>query len=100
MVITVGLHFDLCSTVGSYDPGWTKCYWCGWWEYGDIYIIDWIGEHLCDRCFYYHIETDGGPYQPDAITRAASYIEMLLRFPVPHNVSRLMAEFLHEWKEP
>ena len=79
---------------------WSECYWCGWWQQGNIYIIDWIGEPLCDWCFDYHIDAGGGPYQPDAIGRAATHIEGVLRLPLPQNIFRSVAEFLHEWHEP
>ena len=84
--------------MGSFGADhWSECYWCGWWQQD---IIDWIGEPLCNWCFDYHIDADGGPYQPDAIGRAATHIEGVLRLPVPLNVSRSVAEFLHEWYEP
>ena len=52
-----------------------------------MYIIDWIGRPLCDRCFDWHTDFDGGPYQPDAIVRAERHITGVLRLPVPGNLA-------------
>ena len=65
-----------------------------------MYIIDWIGRPLCDWCFDWHCDSDGGPYQPDAITRASDHITRVLFFPVPHALVRRVAEYLHAWHEP
>ena len=86
------------GSFGQYH--WSECYWCGWWQQGNTYIIDSIGEILCDRCFDFSIDEGGGPYQPDAIRRAALHIEVVLQIPLPPHISLLIAEFLHEWFEP
>ena len=87
--------------MGSFGPHhWSKCYWCGWWQEGNIYIIDWIGETLCDRCFHFCIDEGGGPYQPDAIRRAAILIETLFHLSLPSHIALVVAGFLHEWFEP
>ena len=41
--------------MGSFgNDEWVKCYWCDSWV-NDPYIIDWIGEPLCDLCVDWHM---------------------------------------------
>ena len=87
--------------MGSFGADhWSQCYWCQWWQQGDVYIIDWIGRPLCDRCYDWHTDFGGGPYQPDAIVRATKHITGVLRLPVSGNLVRHVAEYLHAWYEP
>ena len=88
--------------MGSFgDDHWSQCYWCGYWTRGDIYIIDWIGEPLCNMCFDRHTDEDGGPYQPDAITRAENHVASIFRTKMlPDAAAKLVATFLHSWHEP
>ena len=69
-----------------------------------MYIVDWIGEPLCDRCSDVHIE--GGPpvWQPDARARKAMLIEKLIfmrKLPQGYatkELSDIVASFLHhDW---
>ena len=88
--------------MGSFgDNHWSQCYWCDYWTRGNIYIIDWVGKPLCNQCFDWHTDEDGGPYQPNAITRAEKHITSILRTKkLPDTVANQVAMFLHSWHEP
>ena len=91
-------------TMGSFGPNhWFKCYWCEWWQQSDVYIIDWIGHPLCDRCFDWHVHHQSGPYLPSSIDRAENHLTVVLFRHVaefPSILIRRVAEFLREWHEP
>ena len=71
---------------------WVRCYWCNRWAYGP-YVVDWIGAPLCDRCYDWHVENDGGPYEPSALTRCTTSVRNF--FPtLPEAVARCIAEHL------
>ncbi len=86
--------------LGSFgSDSWHECYWCGWWQQGNIYSIDWIGKPLCDSCFDWHTEFDGGPYRPHALDRAAQSMSVIFHR-LPKGVTITIAEYLHAWHEP
>ena len=77
------------------------CYWCSdetldpedW-----CFIDDWP-KALCGRCCHWYAHSNGGPYEPRALTRQSKRIRKL--FPgLPETVAESLACFLHAWHEP
>ena len=59
--------------------GWARCFWCPRWVYNP-YILDWIGEVLCERCYDNHLNdvNDGFPPHPNAIDHKANALDIIL----------------------
>ena len=107
----VSIHNDLESDfVLSFYSGtkfWTggrrECDWCEGWVW-DHYIIDWVGEPLCDPCFDRHYDgvDDGEPPRPNAVDHRANTLLVLL--PPLHacgfEVTRHVASFLEDRYRP
>ena len=81
------------------SSGWTSCYWCQYSQYNP-YIIDWIGQPLCDNCFDWHMCWFGGPYEPTGAQRAARLKAHWFPQLQAEEVSTNVAEFLLEWHVP
>ena len=92
---------DARRLTGSFgSDSWHECYWCGWWQQSNIYLIGWIGKKpLCDFCFDWHTEFDGGPYRPHALDRAAQSMSVIFHR-LPRCVTITILQYLHAWHEP
>ena len=92
--------------MGSFGPNdWHECFWCGYWQRGNIYLCDWLDGPLCNQCFDWHVDEGGGPYRPDAIDRAEKHLSFVLRpiivrLTLPEEPVRLLAEFLRSRWQP
>ena len=88
----------LAARQGMGSMGWARCYWCEYWV-ENPYIIDWIGEPLCDWCFDWHLDYGGGPYEPSAVNRLAALVRR--NWPqLPKEACALISECLVEWHVP
>ena len=75
--------------------GWRQCYWC--WKWVDnMYIVDWIGEPLCEPCIERLVDGKGPPWWPDGRTR----VQLVLERRLPAKAAHLIAEFAREQWEP
>ena len=66
--------------MGSFSADYMcECYWCEEWVHVD-YIIDWIGQPLCDACFDMHLDErgDGVPPHPNAVDHRAVALLVVL----------------------
>ena len=78
--------------------GRAPCYWCGYWVYNP-YIIEYIDRPLCNWCFDWHTDFDGGPYEPTAQQRCCVVVARW--FPgLPPDACSLIAEGLCSPYEP
>ena len=93
------LHFPLLWLPSAETSA--VCYWCSdetrdpedW-----CFIDDWP-KALCGRCCHWYAHSNGGPYEPRALTRQSERIGKF--FPrLPEAVAKRLASFLHAWHEP
>ena len=76
-----------------------KCYWCEYWVY-DPYIIDWIGQPLCNMCFDWLVDEGGGPYEPTRRTRCSRWLLVQIPRFRSADITAKVASFLVGALEP